>query len=377
MSTLLTWRLASIFTGSFMVCALLVLTQRWHGRLSLDHDLAGVQKIHAKPVPRIGGVGLAFGLIIAVFAGYLTDGATYPIALMLLACAMPVFLAGLAEDLTKKVRVRTRLLASFASAAITVWMLDVRFTNLDTVVLDSLIQHPVLSALFTVFAVGGVTHSINIVDGLNGLAAGAVSIMLAGLAVLAWLHGDMLVMKLCLWGIASMGGFLLLNYPFGRIFLGDGGAYLAGFWLAQCGVMLLKRNPSVSAWALMLVWIYPVWETVFSMYRRRVRDGVETGQADLGHMHQLLYRHLRRKAQTQVRPGPEWLRHGVASATIWATVIGCQVIAILANESTAITCTAVWAFAASYVWLYRQLAPGSAPSPKHNGQEHAVGAAEV
>lgn len=355
MATISTWGLASVLGSSFMICALLVLTQRWHGRHSLDHDLAGVQKIHAKPVPRIGGLGLAFGLLIAVITGYLNGGKTYPTTLLLLICAAPVFLSGLAEDLTKKVRVRTRLLASFASAALAIWLLDIRFTNLDTVALDALIQHPVLSVLFTVFAVSGVTHSVNIIDGLNGLAAGTVSIMLAGLAALAWLHGDILVMKLCLWGIASMVGFLLLNYPFGRIFLGDGGAYLAGFWLAQCGVMLVERNPGISAWALMLVWIYPVWETVFSMYRRRVKDGVQTGQADSGHLHQLIYQRLRAKAQAKNTPTPEWRGHGMASATIWAMVAGCEIVAILGSESTTVTCIAVWSYAAGYVWLYRQL----------------------
>lgn len=351
------------------MCALLVLTQRWHGRHSLDHDLAGVQKIHAKPVPRIGGLGLAFGLLIAVITGYLNGGKTYPTTLLMLVCAAPVFLAGLAEDLTKKIRVRTRLLASFASAALAIWILDVRFTNLDTIGLDTLIQHPALSVLFTVFAVGGVTHSINIIDGLNGLAAGTVSIMLAGLAALAWMHGDILVMKLCLWGIASMVGFLLLNYPFGRIFLGDGGAYLAGFWLAQCGVLLVERNPGVSAWALMLVWIYPVWETVFSMYRRRVKDGVQTGQADSGHLHQLIYQRLRVRAQTHAQPRPEWLKHGMASATIWATVLGCQGIAVLASNNTAITCAAVCAYATGYVWMHRQLKPSNRTS---NQQIHVA-----
>lgn len=357
MATMLTWGLASVLGSSFMVCALLVLTQRWHGKLSLDHDLAGIQKIHAKPVPRVGGLGLAFGLLIAVITGYLHGGKTYPTTLLLLACAAPVFLAGLAEDLTKKVRVRTRLLASFASAALAIWMLDIRYTHLDTIGLDALIQYPVFSVLFTVFAVGGVTHSINIIDGLNGLAAGTVSIMLAGLAALAWMHGDVLVMKLCLWGIASMGGFLLLNYPFGRIFLGDGGAYLAGFWLAQCGVMFLERNHGVSAWALMLVWIYPVWETVFSMYRRRVKDGIQTGQADSGHLHQLIYQRLRMKAQAKMSPSPEWRGHGLTSAAIWAMVVGCQLVAIAASENTTITCIAVWTYAASYVWLYRRLSP--------------------
>lgn len=359
MATMLTWGLASVLISSFAVCALLVLTQRWHGRLSLDHDLAGVQKIHAKPVPRIGGLGLAFGLLISVLTGYLHGGTTYPTTLMLLFCALPVFLAGLAEDLTKKIRIRTRLWASFASAAMAVWILNARLTELDTIILDAVIQYPVLSILFTVFAVGGVTHSINIVDGLNGLAAGTVSIMLAGLATIAWTHGDILVMKLCLWGIASMAGFLLLNFPFGRIFLGDGGAYLAGFWLAECGVLLLLRNPGVSTWAVLLACIYPVWETVFSMYRRSIRGRVNSGQADLGHLHQLLYQRLHAKVQGPLTPSSDWRDHGVASATIWLVAIGCQVIAIIASENTFMTFVSACGYAVAYVWLYRQLTVSS------------------
>lgn len=354
MAAFLTWGLASVLGGSFAVCALLVLTQRWHGKLSLDHDLNGAQKLHAEPVPRVGGLGLLFGLIIAVVAGYLNGAKTYPTTLILLACAMPVFLAGFAEDLTKRVRVRTRLLASFVSAAAAAWLLDARLLSLDTVVLDTLVSYPAISVLFTVFAVGGVIHSINIIDGLNGLAAGAVSIMLAGLAALAWTHGDFMVMKLCLWGIAAMMGFLLLNYPFGRIFLGDGGAYLAGFWVAECGVLLLVRNPHVSTWAVLLTCLYPVWETVYSMYRRRIVERIHTGQPDSEHLHQLFYKSQRIKNHHQ--DNREWVSHGISSAFIWGMIFSCQIMALIAGNNTAKLIFCIVFFVICYCWLYRTFA---------------------
>jgi hypothetical protein len=219
-----------IVGASFAACLLVVLTQHWHGKHSLDHDLNGAQKLHTKPVPRVGGVGLIVGLLMAGLASYATHGNSYPTTLTLLVCALPVFMAGLVEDLTKRVSVRTRLLSSFVSAALAVWLLHAQLVDVDTPVLDTLMQLPLVATLFTVFAVGGVTHSVNIIDGLNGLAGGAVCIMLAGLAALAWIYGDAVVMKLCLWGIAGLLGFMLLNYPFGKIFLGDGG--LPGRFLA-------------------------------------------------------------------------------------------------------------------------------------------------
>lgn len=355
MNTTGLWPIVACLVASFGTCLLLVLTQRWHGKLSLDHDLNGVQKIHETPVPRVGGIGVVVGLVLAGLFSYQLGGETYETAGKLLLCAIPVFSAGLIEDFTKRVGVRTRLFAAFISAALAYWVLDAKLTHLDTPGLDYLISFGLVSFLFTCFAVGGMTNAINIIDGLNGLASGCVSLMLGGLAAVAWSHGDTLVMKLCFWGIAASIGFLILNYPFGRIFLGDGGAYLAGFWFAECGVLLLHRNPSVSTWAVLLFGICPVWETVFSMYRRRIRDGAETGQADLGHLHQLVYRRL--STNTHGKPTPEWRKHGMASASIWAAVLVCQVIAVLASNSTVIACATVLAYSAAYVWTYRRLAP--------------------
>ena len=73
-----------------------------------------------------------------------------------------------------------------------------------------------------------------------------VAIMLSGLGAIAWMQGDTLVLQLCLMGVAALLGFMVLNYPFGKLFMGDGGAYLSGFWLAACAVVV-----TVDPWALL------------------------------------------------------------------------------------------------------------------------------
>lgn len=356
-------RLLLIVGASFAACLLVVLTQHWHGKHSLDHDLNGAQKLHVKAVPRVGGLGLIVGLLMAGLASFMAHGNSYPTTLTLLVCALPVFLAGFIEDLTKRVSVRTRLMSSFVSAALAVWLLGAQMTKVDTPGLDTLLQHvPLAAALLTIFIVGGITHSVNIIDGLNGLAGGAVSIMLGGIATLAWLHGDAVVMKLCLWGIAGLLGFMLLNYPFGKIFLGDGGAYLAGFWLAECAILLVARNPNVSAWTALLCCLYPVLETCYSMFRRHIIHKVPSGLPDMAHMHQLLYKWVKGLApQAHL---PHWLSHGVTSIKIWAIVAVCQVVAVSTPHKAGVHVTAIIITVALYVILHRALWADSEPDSK-------------
>lgn len=357
------------FATSLVVCALAVMTQRWHGRHTLDHDLRGVQKIHRTPVPRIGGLGLLAGLLAATLATWLVtpptppNGAELPYAHTmgwLLLCALPTFGAGLLEDLTKRVSVRMRLLASFASAALAAWLLGAQLDRLNIPGLDELMALPLVAVPFTVFAVGGVTNSVNIIDGLNGLASGSVAIMLAGLGTIAWLHGDGLVLHLCAAGIAATLGFMLLNYPFGRIFLGDGGAYLAGFWLAECAVLLLVRNPEVSTWAPLLACCYPVWETIFSMFRRRVVRRAASGGPDRMHLHHLVLDRLMPQATP---PGaPAWVRHAGASALIWSIVVLSQSAAIQLNTDTSHARQAALFLVAGCCVLYALIARSHRPT---------------
>jgi UDP-N-acetylmuramyl pentapeptide phosphotransferase/UDP-N-acetylglucosamine-1-phosphate transferase len=344
-----TFSVLAVLGASFAFCSLLILTQRWHGSLSLDHDLAGAQKIHSSPVPRVGGLGILASLLVGAAVEYAYGGTSWSQTVRLLACAAPVFAAGLIEDLTKRVSVKTRLTASFLSAGLAAWFLEAHLVRLDTPFVDALMTWMPMALLFTCFAVAGMTNAINILDGLNGLASGAVSLMLAGLATIAWQAGDMLVVKMCFWGIAAMCGFLALNYPFGRIFLGDGGAYLAGFWLAECAVLVLHRNPGVSTWAVLLCVAYPTWETLYSIYRRLVKQKVSSGLPDMVHLHHLVFKKATRVLGPQAR---SWLSHLAASGLVWIFIGLCQVGAVLGWNKHSAAGAMTLAFIAVYLGLY-------------------------
>lgn len=348
---------------SFAVCVLLVLTQRWHGRLSLDSDLAGAQKFHEVPVPRVGGLAVFSGLMAgAIGLAALTDSVNSQQLLLLLVASLPAFVAGLLEDLTKKVSVGVRLLATFSSAGVAAWLVKAYLTRLDTFGLDPLMSVAAVAVLFTCFAVGGIANAVNIIDGFNGLASGSVAIMLAGLGTMAYLVNDTLVMQMCLLGIGACLGFMLLNYPFGKIFLGDGGAYLAGFWLAECAVLLLSRNEEVSTWAVLLTCIYPVFETVFSMWRKDIYRKTGMGKPDKVHFHMLIFRRV--VGQQFGQGAPAWLRHGVTSFYIWGLVVACQAVAIWmtsTGQGSPAFAVAIVGFAMVYIAIYRMMVVGCFP----------------
>jgi UDP-N-acetylmuramyl pentapeptide phosphotransferase/UDP-N-acetylglucosamine-1-phosphate transferase len=175
--------------------------------------------------------------------------------------------------------------------------------------------------------------------------------MLGGLGAIAWMQGDTLVTQLCLIGVAALLGFMVLNYPFGKIFLGDGGAYLTGFWLAQCSVLLLMRNPSVSTWSVLLVCFYPVWETAFSMYRRHFVHKVSSGEADMQHLHHLMLHQV--IGSRLGKHAPAWVQHGLATPACWLLVLGCQGMALSNYQDTPMLMLGTVVFVATYQWMYK------------------------
>jgi UDP-N-acetylmuramyl pentapeptide phosphotransferase/UDP-N-acetylglucosamine-1-phosphate transferase len=275
---------------SFAICLGIVWTQHLHGAHTLDSD-SGVQKIHEEPTPRIGGVAILIGLVIGWF---FTPTEVGVVLGPILIASLPAFFAGVAEDIVKRGRVTERLLATFASGVLAWWLTGDSLTRIGVGGVDWLLAITPISVLFTAFAVGGVANAINIIDGLNGLASGIVLLCMSTLGLIAFLSGDAEMAKICFIFGGATFGFLVINYPYGKIFLGDGGAYLLGFVLGWIAVMVAMRNPSVSPWAPMLACGYPIIEVLFSMARRRAR-ALKLGHPDRLHLHSLIWARVTRK----------------------------------------------------------------------------------
>ncbi|MBB3195155.1 MraY family glycosyltransferase [Roseateles terrae] len=324
-----------------------------HGHLSADHDLSGPQKFHARPVPRIGGVGIFAGLASMVLAAhYLQGGVNAKLGALLLLCGLPAFGAGLIEDFTKRVSPGKRLLATAVSAALGVFVLGAAITRTDIPGLDLIVGTAAGAFIATVFTVAGVANSVNIIDGFNGLSSMCVSLMLLTLAYVAYQVGDT---ELALWALAGVGailGFFVWNYPSGMIFLGDGGAYFMGFYLAEMGILLISRHSEVSPLFALMVCIYPVFETLFSIYRRRVLRDVSPGAPDGIHLHSLIYRRLMRWAIGARDARAMTRRNSMTAPYLWTLCISSLAPALLFWDSTPMILACMVLFGVIYVGLY-------------------------
>jgi UDP-GlcNAc:undecaprenyl-phosphate GlcNAc-1-phosphate transferase len=320
---------------------------------AMDETWGGLRKVHVVATPRIGGVAVVAGLVAAIAAGCVLYG-ELPAWSLLVLCAAPAFIWGLIEDISKRGSVPVRLALTGVAAALGFILLDARITQLHVPGLDQALAIHAFSFAFTVFAVTGVAHSINIVDGLNGLAGVVGLLATIGIAIVAAIVGDSLVFPAACALAASIGGFLLVNYPRGRIFLGDGGAYLVGFLLAELAVLLVHRNSEVSPWFPLVLLAYPVWETIFSMYRRKAR-GQSTGHADALHLHTLVYRRVVRWRGFAGKPADYAIRNSVASALLWVVPVTCLAIALIFWDWSLPLQLAAVVFGIFYTLCYRRL----------------------
>lgn len=340
------------FFSAAALTLLLVRSSHLHGGLSKDFDLAGPQKFHSRPVPRVGGVGIFAAFAAGVLTLAWRQVASVEWVLTLLLCCAPAFVAGLVEDLTKQVSALRRLSFTALSALLGAWLLDASIARTEIPGLDWIAAMPVGAAALAVFAVAGVANSVNIIDGMNGLASMCVAIMLAGLAYVALQVGDTLIASLAITVIGATLGFFLWNYPNGLIFLGDGGAYFLGFVLAELAILLLARNDTVSPMFPLLLCAYPVWETVFSMYRRKLLRGRPVGMPDGIHLHSLIYRRLMRWAIGSRDAAILTRRNALTAPYLWVLCSLSVIPATIWWDDTQALQMVLAAFVVGYVLLY-------------------------
>jgi len=236
------------------------------------------QNYHTKTTPRAGGIGLISGMILLLFT---------PLGIKLVLSVILAFLSGIFEDFHNSLSPKLRLFLQFISALVAVWL-----TGSVVTYLGLGITMPYAGGMvFSIFAIIGMMNAINIIDGFNGLASGVSLLILSSFAFIAYIHNDINILYIIAITVGSLAGFFILNFPRGKIFLGDGGAYLLGFIIALIGISLASSYEDVSPWYMLCILIYPVWEVVFSIIRK-TSSGLSPMQPDTYHLHMLIYRQI-------------------------------------------------------------------------------------
>lgn len=252
----------------------------------------GKEKITPKLMPRSGGFSIYISLFILLIYLYIQNPSKQLISILI--GGTIIFIVGVIDD-RFKLNAWIKLLFELIAALIPI-IYGIKINFVTNPFKGGYIYLQELSIPFTIFWIVGITNAINIIDGLDGLASGVVSIASITLGFVAFLKGQFIVSTICfsLSGIAL--GFLIYNFPPAKIYLGDSGALLFGFIIAEIAVWgALKTTTSVTLSVAIVALGFPIIETLSSIVRRILRRK-NIFEADMDHIHyKLIYRGMKEK----------------------------------------------------------------------------------
>lgn len=351
------------FFTSFIATLLVIQTQSLHGRYTGDVNLSGPQKFHTLSVPRVGGIGIGLAILLSTTLRWLgKDGQSMELFFIL--CVIFPFGIGLAEDVTKSISVGARLIFIAIGALIANYYLGVQIISLDVWGLDYLLGLPLVAILFTVFAITGLTNAYNIIDGFNGLSSMVAIITLLALSYVGFKVGDFPLLYLSITMAAAILGFFVWNYPRGLIFLGDGGAYLIGFWIALISILMVSRHKEISPWFGLLINGYPITETLFTIYRRKIHQGKSPGNPDGIHFHSLIFRRILNSGGGN-SASERQAANSKTSPFLWILCSSAIAPTILFYNSTKILVFCFCLYVVFYIWLYWRIVRFQTPKWMH------------
>lgn len=246
-------------------------------------DEPNERKIHKVPMPRLGGLAI----FLAFLLGYMLYGEISTQMLSILIGSFLLILVGIVDDI-HSVKARYKLIVQIVAAAIVVLYGDLSFTELS-VFGYNIYFNDFFGALLSILFIVAITNAINLIDGLDGLAAGISSIYFLTIAIIAFIlnriGGLDVIISLIMLG--STLGFLFHNFPPAKIFMGDTGSLFLGFMISIIALLGYKVTTFTSLIVPIIILAIPIFDTVFAILRRLIK-GQNIGVADKEHFHHQL-----------------------------------------------------------------------------------------
>jgi UDP-N-acetylmuramyl pentapeptide phosphotransferase/UDP-N-acetylglucosamine-1-phosphate transferase len=310
-----------------------------------DYHIGEKRAAHQTATPRLGGVAI----ISAVFMGVFMLG--IPVKWYLLFAIMPIFIAGLLEDIHRPINPYLRLFLGAISAGICLYLTGIWLNEINVPYFDALLKYPVIGITFTIIAILTLINSINMIDGINGLASGKTLIMTAAITALSHHFSEPNIAILNALIFLAVMGFFMLNYPTGRIFMGDAGAYSLGFLIAISLIRLKSKHPELSGWAILLIVYWPAMDMLHSIFRRLYKN-IDATRADMMHFHHVLMRRIEIYSRGRV---PRSWSNPLATAIILPMASIPVFVGFAYHTSSLICAMAVAIFMLTYSLIYSWL----------------------
>ena len=248
-------------------------------------DAPNYRKVHARIMPRLGGLAIYCAFIIGFFfLKFMTDfKSDYAYAILI--AATIIVITGIIDDM-REISAKAKMLGQLAAACIVVFGggIQMNFINLP---FDGILNFGWLAIPLTIIWIVGVTNAVNLIDGLDGLAAGVSTIALATLAVMAMIMGNGIVIAMASILAAATIGFLVFNFHPAKIFMGDTGALFLGFMISVLALLGFKNVTVISFIIPIIILGVPISDTFFAIVRR-LRQKKKWSDPDKSHLHHRL-----------------------------------------------------------------------------------------
>ncbi|KAB2332656.1 glycosyltransferase family 4 protein [Bacillus mesophilum] len=281
-------------------------------------DKPNQRKVHQKIMPRLGGLAIYISFIIGLLVLRPDDALTWPIVIG----SLIIIITGVLDDLVE-LSAKYKLLGQIA-AAVVVILGGVQLEYI-TVPLIGELNFGIFSIPLTLIWIVGITNAINLIDGLDGLAAGVSSIALITISGMAIIKGDPFVVSIGFIVLGSTLGFLLYNFHPAKIFMGDTGALFLGYMIAVLSLLGFKNITMISLIIPVIILGVPISDTFFAIIRRIVNKQ-PLSAPDKSHLHHCLLRLGFSHSQTVLLIYAMAAMFGLAAiilsqATVWGAIL--------------------------------------------------------
>ncbi len=270
-----------IFISSLIISYILTPLVKKMARMVNGFDHPSKRRVNTRPIPNTGGIAIFSAFMISYFLFNDHSLSTYGIMFG----ATFIFILGLIDDIFE-ISPLVKLLGQIGAASILIYYgIQINFI---TNPLGGMIYLGYFSFPITILWVVGITNTVNLIDGLDGLAAGISIIATITLFAVAMQEYRLIPAVLAIALAGSLSGFLKYNFHPAEIFMGDSGSMFTGFILAAISATgALKSAAAVTIVVPILALGVPIFDTIFAIVRRLYHNK-PIGEADRGHIHHRL-----------------------------------------------------------------------------------------
>ena len=245
-------------------------------------DIPDARKVHTKPIPRLGGLGIFIGFLI----GYMIFGQSTIQMNSILIGSFIIVLTGMIDDI-KPISAKAKLMGQIFASCVIVFYGNILLNNVTILGLD--INFGIFAYPITILFIVACTNIINLIDGLDGLSGGISSIFYLSTIIICFFQGRAMELEfiLALIMLGSTLGFLVHNFHPAKIFAGDSGALFMGFSIAVISLLGFKTTAITSVFIPLMILAVPILDTLFAIIRRLLKhQSIST--PDKQHLHHQL-----------------------------------------------------------------------------------------